>query len=561
MTDLEIAQAQSPLPIIDVAQQLGLKSDQLELYGNFKAKLTDSALRSQLTSTPPHGKLVLVTAMSPTPAGEGKTTVSIGLADGLRRLGQSVALALREPSLGPVLGLKGGACGGGYAQIIPMEDINLHFTGDLHAITAAHNLLAALVDNHLYHGNQLKIDRHKIVWRRALDMNDRALRQITVGLDSHAASTATPLSHQSGFDITAASELMAILCLASDLADLKQRISQIVVAYTEANQPITAADLQAEGAMTTLLKQAFRPNLVQTLEGTPVLIHGGPFANIAHGCNSLIATRTALNLADIVVTEAGFGAELGAEKFFDLKCSIGNLQPAAVILVATVQALKLHGGVTFADRQLPNLAAIKQGFTNLQRHLINLRQFGLRPIVAINRFTGDTDDELQLIKQLVQSEAAPVAMINSFQQGGKGAEELAHQLLAQLTHSDTHFQPLYQSEQSLLSKIETIAKRLYGAKSVTLTPAATGQLQLLKTTGYDQLPICIAKTQYSLSDDPKLLGAPNDFEFTVRELRLAAGAGFIVVLAGQIMTMPGLPAQPAACQINIDDQGQIQGLF
>ncbi|MDO4870573.1 MAG: formate--tetrahydrofolate ligase [Candidatus Saccharibacteria bacterium] len=554
-TDIEIAQSAKILPIEQVAAKLNLMIDELEGYGRDKAKIVPKTQRNR------NGKLILVTAISPTKAGEGKTTTSIGLADALAQLNKSVAVALREPSLGPSFGMKGGACGGGYAQVVPMADINLHFTGDLHAISAAHNLLAALIDNHIYQGNQLKINPERIIWRRVVDLNDRALREITVGLPS-ANGMNNGVVHQSGFDITVASEIMAILCLSRDLMDFKARVSRIVVAYNQADKPVTAGDLQAEGALTLLMKDAIKPNLVQTLEGTPALIHGGPFANIAHGCNSLIATRAALDLADYVVTEAGFGADLGAEKFFDLKCAIGGLKPDAVVLVATIRALKMHGGMELANLETENLTAVETGFSNLAQHIANIRKFGLEPIIALNYFPTDTDAEIDLLEKMVTQTGAKLATSKVFTDGGAGGLELADLVLAQLNQPiNNHFTSIYTEEMSIVDKINVVAKQIYGAGRVILSQQAQQQLADLERLGYNKLRVCIAKTQYSFSDNDKILGAPTGHDFHVRELRLAAGAGFIVVIAGNIFTMPGLPKQPIACQVDIDRNGTIYGLF
>lgn len=554
-TDIEIAQQAELLSIEQVAAKLALTTDELEFYGQDKAKVVPKSMRGR------NGKLILVTAMSPTKAGEGKTTTSIGLADALAQRGKKVVLALREPSLGPSFGMKGGACGGGYAQVVPMADINLHFTGDLHAISVAHNLLAALIDNHIYQGNQLAINPERIVWKRVVDLNDRALREITVGLPS-ANGMKNGIPHQSGFDITVASEIMAILCLSRDLMDFKHRVAKIVVAYNQAGGVVTAGDLRAEGALALLMKDAIKPNLVQTLEGTPALIHGGPFANIAHGCNSLLATKLGLDLADYVVTEAGFGADLGAEKFFDLKCAIGELKPDAVVLVATIRALKLHGGVDLIDLASENLMAIEAGFANLKQHIINIRKFALEPIIALNYFPTDTEAEIALLKKLTEGIGAKLAVSKVFAEGGAGGLELADAVLTQLNQSvENRFAPLYGDDLSIFDKLTTVARQIYGAKQVILTQPAQQQLVDLERLGYEKLRVCIAKTQYSFSDDEKLLGAPTGHDFHVRELRLAAGAGFVVAVAGSIFTMPGLPKMPIACQVDIDKNGVIKGLF
>ena len=549
-TDIEIAQAALMEPTQQIAEKIGLKATDLEAYGDYKAKIKSYRPNQKL------GKLILVTAMSPTKAGEGKTTTSVGLADALTQRGKKTILALREPSLGPSFGMKGGACGGGYAQVVPMEDINLHFTGDIHAITAAHDLLAAMVDNHVYQGNELQINPNKIVWKRVVDLNDRALREITI---AEGGKNGTP--HKSGFDITVASEIMAILCLSHDLMDFKQRVAKIVVAYSETDKPITAHDLKAEGALALLMKDAIRPNLVQTLEGTPAIIHGGPFANIAHGCNSLIATKLGLELADCVVTEAGFGADLGAEKFFDLKCRLGGLTPAATVIVATIRALKTHGGVAYEYLSQPNLDAIKIGFANLQRHIENVRQFGLDPVVALNYFPTDTSDEIELVQDLVQKTNTRMAISEVFTKGGAGGLDLADTVLAQIDASPSNFAPIYSIDQPIETKIEAIATQIYGARSIILSDEAKVQLSDLKKNGYGNLLVCIAKTQYSFSDDETKLGVPKDFDFHIRELRLSAGAGFVVAISGTVLTMPGLPKTPAACHMDIDASGKITGLF
>lgn len=549
-TDIEIAQSAKMQPIEQIAGKIGLSLADLEIYGAYKAKIKAYRLSQK------QGKLILVTAMSPTKAGEGKTTTSVGLADALMRRGKQAILALREPSLGPSFGMKGGACGGGYAQVVPMEDINLHFTGDIHAITAAHDLLAALVDNHIYQGNELKINPERIVWKRVVDLNDRALRQITV-----AEGGKNGVPHASGFDITVASEIMAILCLSQDLMDFKARVAKIVVAYDENNKPVTAHDLQAEGALALLMKDAIRPNLVQTLEGTPALIHGGPFANIAHGCNSLIATKLALNLADYVVTEAGFGADLGAEKFFDLKCRLGDLKPDATVVVATVRALKTHGGVAFDDLTTENLEAIHTGFANLKRHIENIRQFGLEPVVALNHFPTDTRAETALVRDLLSEIGVKLVLSDVFTKGGEGGLDLADAVLEQIDAHPSQFIPIYAANLSLKDKIEAVATKIYRARSVVFSDEAKQQLSELENHGYGDLLVCIAKTQYSFSDDETKLGAPQDFDFHIRELHLSAGAGFVVAISGTVLTMPGLPKVPAACQMDIDECGRITGLF
>ena len=554
-SDIDIARACQLKPVQAVATEAGIGEELLELYGRYKAKMDYLALKDR----PMDGRLVLVTAINPTPAGEGKTTVSIGLADALRRAGKRTMLALREPSLGPVFGVKGGAAGGGYAQVVPMEDINLHFTGDLHAITAANNLLAAMVDNHIAQGNALGIDPRRITWKRCMDMNDRQLRQIVDGLGGRTNG----MPREDGFDITTASEIMAVLCLASDIADLKQRLARIVVGRTYADAPVTAGQLRAQGAMAALLRDAMRPNLVQTLEGTPALVHGGPFANIAHGCNSIVATQTALRLADYVVTEAGFGADLGAEKFLDIKCRMAGLKPSCIVLVATVRALKSHGGVAKADLAQENLPALEKGLSNLTRHLHNIRTvWGVEPVVALNRFTSDTDAEIALVREAAARMGAQVALCEVWAKGGEGGLELAEQVVARCECADlSKFSLTYPDDLPLAKKIEAVATKIYGAQDVSIAPAAAKQLKSFEEGGYGELPVCIAKTQYSFSDDPKKLGAPEGFTLTIRQARLSAGAGFVVALAGDIMTMPGLPRVPAAENIDVDDAGNITGLF
>ena len=553
-TDIEIAQAAQMLPIAQVAAQVGLNEDKLEYYGRYKAKVDTLALRD----LPRKGKLVLVTAINPTPAGEGKTTTSVGLADALHLLGKNVVLALREPSLGPVFGVKGGAAGGGYAQVVPMEDINLHFTGDFHAIGAANNLLAALLDNHIQQGNALDIDVRRITWRRCVDMNDRQLRNIVCGLGGKVDG----VPREDGFDITVASEIMAVLCLASGLADLKARLGRMVIAYNRSGAPIYCSDLKAQGAMTALLKDAIRPNLVQTLEHTPAFIHGGPFANIAHGCNSVAATDTALKLGDYVVTEAGFGADLGAEKFLDIKCRAAGLSPDAVVIVATVRALKHHGGCPKAALGQEDLGALERGLPNLLKHVENITQvFGLPAVVAINRFVSDTDAELQMIRDACGRFGVRVALSEVWAKGGQGGVELAQEVLRIVEEGEKSFRFSYESSAPLTEKIEAIAQKVYGADGVDFAPAAAKELQRLTELGYGDLPVCMAKTQYSLSDDPAKLGAPSGFRITVRKVKVSAGAGFVVALTGDIMTMPGLPKIPAAENIDVDMHGRITGLF
>ena len=554
-TDIEIAQSVTPVPVTEIAAQLGLSREELELYGDYKAKVTLPALKNRQQQ--PDGKLILVTAITPTPAGEGKTTTTVGLGDALHRLGKKVVLALREPSLGPVFGIKGGAAGGGYAQVIPMEDINLHFTGDMHAIGAANNLLAAMLDNHIHQGNALGIDTRRITWRRCVDMNDRQLRQITDGLGGRLGG----VPREDGFDITVASEIMAILCLARDIPDLKERLASIVVGYTREDKPVTAGQLKAQGAMAALLKDAIKPNLVQTLEHTPAFVHGGPFANIAHGCNSVTATRLALKLGDYVVTEAGFGADLGAEKFLDIKCRKASLRPDAVVIVATVRALKHHGGAAKGELGQEDLAALERGLPNLLAHIENMTgTFGLPAVVAINRFPTDTPAELELVRRKCKEAGANVALSEVWAKGGEGGLELAQEVL-RLTEEPNHFQMAYADQQPLREKIDAVVRKVYGGDGVDYTPAASRELDKLESLGFGTLPVCMAKTQYSLSDNPALLGRPSGFRVTVRSVRLAAGAGFVVALTGDIMTMPGLPKVPAAENIDVDENGRISGLF
>ena len=553
-SDIEIAQSAKMLPICEVAKQCGIDLDLIENYGKYKAKIDYAPV---LEKGGEKGKLVLVTAITPTPAGEGKTTTTIGLADGLRRIGKNAMVALREPSLGPVFGVKGGAAGGGYAQVVPMEDINLHFTGDFHAIGAANNLLAAMLDNHIQQGNALGIDPRKITWKRCVDMNDRQLRFVVDGLGGKANGT----PREDGFDITVASEVMAVLCLANSLADLKERLSKIIVAYTYDDKPVTCADLKAQGAMTALLKDALKPNLVQTLEGTPALVHGGPFANIAHGCNSVIATKTALYLADYAVTEAGFGADLGAEKFFDIKCRQAGLSPDAVVLVATIRALKYNGGVPKTELSAENVEALEKGIVNLEKHIENLQKYKVPVVVTLNSFVTDSEAEIAFVKQFCEERGCEFAISEVWEKGGEGGIALAEKVLKTLEEKESHFEPLYPSELPLTEKIETVAKEIYGAKGVNYTAAAKKQLAKLTELGFGDLPVCMAKTQYSLSDDPALLGRPKDFDITGREAYVSAGAGFVVVLTGAVMTMPGLPKQPAAFGIDVDESGKITGLF
>ena len=553
LTDIEIAQSCEMRPIYEVAKKAGIPESWVEPYGKFKAKI----IRPLSAPVSGNGKLILVTAINPTPAGEGKTTTTIGLADALNRLGKKTMVALREPSLGPVFGIKGGAAGGGYAQVVPMEDINLHFTGDFHAVGAANNLLAALLDNHIQQGNALGIDPKRITWKRCVDMNDRQLRFVVDGLGGKANGT----PREDGFDITVASEIMAVLCLSNNLMDLKQRLSRIVVGYTYTGTPVTAGDLKAQGAMTALLKDAIRPNLVQTLEGTPALVHGGPFANIAHGCNSVSATKLALSLSEYTVTEAGFGADLGAEKFLDIKCRVAGLHPSAVVIVATVRALKYNGGVPKTELNVENLEALERGLPNLLRHVRNIREvYGLPCVVAINRFPNDTEAELGLIASKCRELGVNVALSEVWAKGGVGGESLAREVL-RLSQNPNHFRFCYELDCPLQEKIETIAKRIYHAGQVSFLPAAAKQLVELEAIGYGNLPICVAKTQYSFTDDQSVLGAPEGFTITVREVKISAGAGFVVALTGSIMTMPGLPKSPAAERIDVDEAGKITGLF
>ena len=555
-TDIEIARAATLQPVGAIAEQAGIPAEALHPYGKFIAKIDTGAIPG--FHGKPDGKLILVTAISPTPAGEGKTTTTVGLGDGLTRIGKKTMIALREPSLGPSFGMKGGAAGGGYAQVVPMEQINLHFTGDFHAITSAHNLLAAMVDNHVYWGNGLGFDTRAITWRRVLDMNDRALRSIVSSLGGNGNG----FPREDGFDITVASEVMAIFCLASDAADLEARLGRIVVGRTRDKRLITAADLKATGAMSVLLKDALMPNLVQTLEGTPAFVHGGPFANIAHGCNSVIATRAALKLGDYVVTEAGFGADLGAEKFFDIKCREAGLKPAVAVVVATVRALKMHGGVAKDALGQENLKALEAGLANLTRHVGNIRKFGVPPIVAINHFATDTAAEHELIRNYCRNHLGVEAVIcRHWAQGGAGAEELAHKVAALADEGEADFAPLYPDAMPLREKLETVAREIYGAASVSLDAKLAARFADLEAAGFGDLPICVAKTQYSFSADPTLRGAPSGHIVPLRELRLSAGAGFVVAICGDIMTMPGLPREPAAERIHIDAQGHIEGLF
>ena len=555
LSDIEIANSVQMKPIKEVAEKLGIAEDALSLYGNYKAKI--SAGQLEALKDKPDGKLILVTAISPTPAGEGKTTTSVGLVDALAAIGKKAVIALREPSLGPVFGIKGGAAGGGNAQVVPMEDINLHFTGDFHAIGVANNLLAALIDNHIHHGNALGIDSRRITWKRAVDMNDRQLRHIVNGLQGKVNG----VPREDGFDITVASEIMAILCLSENITDLKNRLEKIIIGYSFEGKPITAKDLKAGGAMAAVLKDAIHPNLVQTLEHTPALIHGGPFANIAHGCNSVLATKLALKYADYAVTEAGFGADLGAEKFIDIKCRTSGLRPSAVVLVATIRALKMHGGVAKSDLAEENVQAVVDGLPNLEKHLENIQDvYGLPAVVAINKFPLDTEAELQAVYDACQKRGVDVVISDVWANGGAGGKELAEKVV-ELAEGDNHFQFVYNEEDSIETKLNKIVTKVYGGKGVRLTPAAKRELKQLEELGFSNYPICMAKTQYSFSDDAKKLGAPKDFVVTISQLKVSAGAGFIVALTGAIMTMPGLPKVPASEKIDVDKDGNISGLF
>ena len=554
-TDIEIAQEAVKLPIVEVAARVGIEEDDLEMYGKYKAKLTEEYLTK--INQNKKGKLILVTAINPTPAGEGKTTTSVGLGDAMNRLGYNTMIALREPSLGPCFGIKGGAAGGGYAQVVPMEDLNLHFTGDFHAITSANNLLAALLDNHIQQGNELGIDTRQIVWKRCEDMNDRVLRNIVIGMGTKGDGVV----REDHFVITVASEIMAVLCLATDMKDLKARLARIIVAYTYDGNPVTAQDIKAVGSMAALLKDAIKPNLVQTLEHTPVIVHGGPFANIAHGCNSVRATETALHLADYVVTEAGFGADLGAEKFLDIKCRTAGLHPDACVLVATIRALKYNGGVDKANLATENLDALQKGIVNLEKHIENIQQYGVPVIVTLNSFLTDTAAEIEFVRNFCKERNCDFALSEVWAKGGEGGEELAKEVIRTITNKESHYAPIYTDDMSLTNKIYAIATKIYGADDVAYTPAAKKQLARITELGYGNLPICMAKTQYSLSDDPKKIGRPRNFDITVREAYVSAGAGFVVALTGSIVTMPGLPKRPAAFDIDVDDNGKIVGLF
>lgn len=555
LSDIEIAQAAEMQPIVKIAEKLSMDADDLELYGKYKAKLPLSLCEKYQDR--PDGKLVLVTAINPTPAGEGKTTVTVGLGEAMQKIGKNAVIALREPSMGPVFGVKGGAAGGGYAQVVPMEDINLHFTGDMHALTAANNLLCAVIDNHLQQGNELGIDPRRILFKRCLDMNDRALRNVVVGLGGKING----VPREDNFMITVASEVMAILCLASDIDDLKTRLGNILVAYTYAGEPVFARDLQCVGAMAALLKDAIKPNLVQTLENTPALMHGGPFANIAHGCNSVTATKLGLKLADYCITEAGFGADLGAEKFLDIKCRFAGLKPSCIVIVATIRALKYNGGVAKADLGAENVEALKKGIVNLKTHIENMQKYGVPAVVAINRFGTDTDAEIAVIEEFCREMGVEVSLTEVFAKGGEGGMDLAKKVCKTIEEKPSNYHPLYDTALSIPEKLETIAKEIYRADGVTFTAQAKKNLAEIEALGKGDLPVCVAKTQYSLSDNPALLGAPRGFTLTVRELRLSAGAGFVVALTGDIMTMPGLPKVPAAYNIDVDSDGNISGLF
>lgn len=553
-TDVQIAQEARLRPITEIAEKLGIKEDELEQYGRYKAKINNSVMTR--LKDKPDGKLILVTAINPTPAGEGKTTTNVGLSMALERIGKNVMTTLREPSLGPCFGIKGGAAGGGYSQVVPMEDINLHFTGDFHAITSAHNLLAAMLDNHIHQGNKLRIVTKNIVWDRVLDMNDRALRHIVIGMGKKGDG----VTRESSFQITVASEIMAILCLAEGIEDLKDRLGRMVVAYNEDKEPVTAADLNAVGAMALLLKDAIKPNLVQTLENTPAIVHGGPFANIAHGCNSVVATKTALKLADYVITEAGFGADLGAEKFLDIKCRYAGLKPDTVVIVATIRALKYNGGKALSELSIEDLEALRKGASNLKRHIENIRKFGIPSVVAINRFPTDTDAEIELIREKCKEEGVDTVLSEVFTKGGEGGIELAHKVVDICENKESKFKPIYPLDMSIKEKIEKVAREIYGADGVNYEDDAAKKIKSLTNLGFDRLPVCIAKTQYSFSDDPGLLGAPSGFNIHVRDVKISAGAGFIVVLTGEIMTMPGLPRIPHAEGMDILEDGTIIGL-
>ncbi len=553
-TDIEIAQEAKMMHIADIGKKIGIEDEYLELYGNYKAKVSQRLWEK--IKDRKDGKLILVTSINPTPAGEGKSTVTVGLGQALNKLKKKVAIALREPSLGPCMGIKGGAAGGGYSQVVPMEDINLHFTGDMHAIGSAHNLLSAMIDNHIHQGNELNIDVRRITWKRAIDMNDRALREIVVGLGGKANG----YPRQDGFIITVASEIMAILCLATDFKDLKERLGKIIIGYDKDDNPVTAKDLKADGAMALLLKDTIKPNLVQTLENVPAFIHGGPFANIAHGCNSIIATRYGLKLADYLVTEAGFGADLGAEKFFDIKCRYGGLKPSAAVVVATIRALKMHGGLKKDELKTESIDALEKGVENLGKHIENVQKYGIPVVVAINRFMSDTDKEIQFVKRYCNELGVEVALTEVWEKGGEGGIELAEKVIG-ACEKESDFKPIYELDASIEDKIRTIAREIYGADDVEFTKEAVKDLKNIEKLGFSHLPVCVAKTQYSLSDDPKLLGRPKGFNITVKSLNISAGAGFIVAMTGDILTMPGLPKAPAAEKMDIDEEGNIKGLF
>ena len=555
LTDIEIAKQADIKPISDIAEKLGISADELEFYGKYKAKLPLSLLKKYENKE--DGKLILVTAINPTPAGEGKTTVTVGLGEAMNRIGKKAVIALREPSMGPVFGIKGGAAGGGYAQVIPMEDINLHFTGDMHAITAANNLLCAIIDNHIQQGNELRIDPRRILFKHCLDMNDRALRNVVIGLGGKVNG----VPREDGFMITVASEIMAILCLSSGIKDLKDRLGSILTAYTYDGTPVYARDLNAVGSMAALLKDAIKPNLVQTLENTPALMHGGPFANIAHGCNSVTATRLALKLGDYCITEAGFGADLGAEKFLDIKCRCAGLKPSCVVIVATIRALKYNGGVPKTELSKENIVALKNGIVNLETHIENMKKYGLPVVVAINRFATDTEAEIETIEAFCKEKDVPVSLTEVFARGGEGGKELAEKVVKTIETKEAHFKPIYDEKLSIKEKLNVFAKEIYRAGDVVFTSNAEKAKTKIEKLGKDKLPICVAKTQYSLSDDPQKLGSPKGFTLTVRDVRLSAGAGFLVALTGDIMTMPGLPKQPAAYKIDVDDDGNVSGLF
>lgn len=554
-SDIEIAQNAKMEPITKIAEKCGILEDELELYGKYKAKVSLDIFKRLKDKR--DGKLVLVTAITPTPAGEGKSTTAIGLGDAMHKIGKNVCIALREPSLGPVFGIKGGAAGGGYAQVVPMEDINLHFTGDMHAITAANNLLAAAIDNHIHQGNELRIDERRIVWKRVMDMNDRALRNVVVALGGKVNG----FPREDGFMITVASEIMAILCLSNSLMDLKERFGRIIVAYNMDGEPVTAKELNVNGAMALLMKDAIKPNIVQTLENTPALVHGGPFANIAHGCNSIMATKLGLKLADYLITEAGFGADLGAEKFLDIKCRYGNLKPSAVVLVATIRALKMHGGVKKTELNEENLEALDKGFSNLLKQYQNMKKYKVPVLVAINKFSSDTEAEIELLTNKCKEYGMKVCLNEVWEKGGEGGIEMAKMLVNMIDSEESHFEPIYPLEASIPEKLSIITKEIYGGDGVEISKSAMKQIKKIEEMGLDKLPICVAKTQYSLSDDPKLLGAPSGFKVHVKEVRVSAGAGFIVCLTGDIMTMPGLPKKPAYMRMDIDEDGKITGLF